>query len=143
MSEARQPRLFERLADAGLRVTKQRVRVLEELAREPHDVTAQELYRRLREGSERIGLATVYRTLGVLAEHGIVDTLSHSPLEACYRLCGEGHHHHLVCSECHRVVELEECGLDEWLAAAVARADFVATEHRVEVVGLCGACRSG
>jgi Fur family transcriptional regulator, ferric uptake regulator len=141
MNAARQPRLFERLADAGLRVTKQRVRVLEELAREPHDVTAQELHRRLRDDGERIGLATVYRTLGALAEHGIVDTLSHNPLEACYRLCGEGHHHHLVCSECHRVVELAECGLEEWLDAAAASADFVATAHRVEVVGVCGSCR--
>ena len=116
--------------------------MLEELAREPHDVTAQELHRRLREGGERIGLATVYRTLGALAEHGIVDTLAHSPLEACYRLCGEGHHHHLVCSECHRVVELAECGLDDWLAAAAAREGFVATAHRVEVVGLCDGCRA-
>ena len=142
MTEARQPRLLERLSDTGLRVTRQRLRVLEELAREPHDVTAQELHRRLREGGERIGLATVYRTLGALAEHGIVDTLAHSPLEACYRLCGEGHHHHLVCSECHRVVELAECGLDEWLAAAAAREGFVATAHRVEVVGLCDGCRA-
>ena len=134
--------MFERLADAGMRVTKQRVRVLEELAREPHDVTAQELHRRLREDGERIGLATVYRTLGALAEHGIVDTLAHNPLEACYRLCGEGHHHHLVCSECHRVVELAECGLDQWLDAAAASADFVATAHRVEVVGVCSSCRT-
>jgi Fur family transcriptional regulator, ferric uptake regulator len=141
MSDPRQPRLLERLSDAGLRVTRQRLRVLEELAREPHDVTAQELHHRLREQGERIGLATVYRTLGALAEHGIVDTLSHNPLEACYRLCGEGHHHHLVCSECHRVVELAECGIDEWLAAAAAQEDFVATAHRVEVVGLCGVCR--
>lgn len=142
MIEARQPRHFERLADAGLRVTRQRLRVLEELAREPHDVTAQELHRRLRASGERIGLATVYRTLGALADHGIVDTLSHSPLEVCYRLCGEGHHHHLVCSGCHRVVELAECGLDDWLTAAAARVGFVPTAHHVEIVGLCDACRA-
>jgi Fur family transcriptional regulator, ferric uptake regulator len=141
VSAARQARLLERLSDTGLRVTRQRLRVLEELAREPHDVTAQELHRRLREQGERIGLATVYRTLGALAEHGIVDTLAHNPLEACYRLCGEGHHHHLVCSECHRVVELAECSLDEWLATAAAREDFVATAHHVEIVGVCGSCR--
>ena len=116
--------------------------MLDELAREPHDITAQELHRRLRVGGERIGLATVYRTLGALAEHGIVDTLSHNPAEACYRLCGEGHHHHLVCSGCHRVVELPECGLDDWLAVAAEREDFVPTAHHVEIVGLCGACRA-
>lgn len=141
MTEPRQPALRDRLSETGLRATTQRLRVLEELAREPSDVTAQELHRRLRAGGERIGLATVYRTLGALAEHGVVDTLSHSPAEACYRLCGEGHHHHLVCSGCHRVVELPECGLDDWLAAAAEREGFVATGHRVEIVGLCGDCR--
>src|SRR5947209_17910181 len=138
MSENRQPaaRLGDRIAATGLRVTRQRLRVLEELTREPHDVNAQDLYRRLRDAGEKIGLATVYRTLGSLAEHGVVDTLAHSPGETCYRLCSEGHHHHLVCSECHRVVELDECGLEDWLAAAAAKENFVPTAHRVEVVGV-------
>jgi Fur family ferric uptake transcriptional regulator len=141
VTETRQPALDERIAATGLRVTRQRLRVLEELAREPHDLTAQDLYRRLRDGGERIGLATVYRTLGSLVEHGVVDTLAHSPGETCYRLCSDAHHHHLVCSKCHRVVELGECGLEAWLAEAAAREDFVATEHRLEIVGVCAGCR--
>ena len=143
MSEIRQPRveLDKRIAATGLRVTRQRVRVLEELAREPHDLTAQDLYRRLRDDGEKIGLATVYRTLGSLVEHGVVDTLAHSRGETCYRLCSDAHHHHLVCSECHRVVELGECGIEPWLAAAAAREDFVPTSHHVEIVGVCASCR--
>jgi Fur family ferric uptake transcriptional regulator len=141
VSETRQPALGERIAGTGLKVTRQRLRVLEELSREPHDVNAQDLYRRLRDAGEKIGLATVYRTLGSLAEHGVVDTLSHSPGETCYRFCSDGHHHHLVCSECHRVVELGECGIEGWLAEVAAAQDFVPTGHRVEVVGVCGACR--
>ncbi|HYZ78769.1 MAG TPA: Fur family transcriptional regulator [Gaiellaceae bacterium] len=143
MTETRQPGLGlgERIAATGLRVTRQRLRVLEELAREPHDLTAQDLYRRLRDAGERIGLATVYRTLGSLVEHGVVDTLAHSPAETCYRLCSDAHHHHLVCSECHRVVELGECGIEAWLAEAAAREDFVPTEHRIEIVGVCAGCR--
>jgi Fur family ferric uptake transcriptional regulator len=115
--------------------------VLEELAREPHDLTAQDLYRRLRDAGEKIGLATVYRTLGSLVEHGVVDTLAHSPGETCYRLCSDAHHHHLVCSECHRVVELGECGLESWLAEAAASVGFIPTSHRVEIVGVCAGCR--
>lgn len=143
MTKTRQtPRgLDERIAATGLRVTRQRLRVLDELAREPHDLTAQDLYRRLRDDGEKIGLATVYRTLGSLVEHGVVDTLAHSPGETCYRLCSDAHHHHLVCSECHRVVELGECGIEPWLEAAAAREDFVPTGHRLEIVGVCAACR--
>jgi Fur family transcriptional regulator, ferric uptake regulator len=144
VTAARQVRpadLRKRLLGAGIRPTRQRLRVLEELAQEPHDATAQQLYRRLRDGGERIGLATVYRTLGMLAEHGVVDTLAHSAGESCYRVCGDEHHHHLVCTGCHRVVELTDCGLDDWLERVAAATDFTPTAHQVEVAGLCADCR--
>ena len=141
MSRGQERALFERLLGTGVRPTKQRLLVLETLAAEPHDATAQEIHARLRERGEKVGLATVYRALAVLKERDVVDELAHRTGESCYRLCSPGHHHHLVCSECHRVVELAECGLDEWLAAAAAREGFVATAHRVEVVGLCDGCR--
>ena len=131
----------ELLARASLRPTRQRLRILEELAREPHDVTAQQLHRRLVDQDERIGLATVYRTLTALAEQGVVDGLAHRPNETCYRLCGDAHHHHLVCTSCHRVLELEGCRMDEWVDDAAAAVDFLPTEHRLEVLGLCGSCR--
>ena len=129
------------LRERGLRPTRQRIAVLAELMDERDDVTAQELHERFRARGEPLGLATVYRTLGVLAEAGAIDALSHHPAELCYRWCGGEHHHHLVCSGCHRVVELGECGLDEWLERASAAHGFVATGHRLEVAGLCAACR--
>jgi Fur family ferric uptake transcriptional regulator len=125
----------------GVRPTRQRVSVVAELRAEQDDVTAQELHARLRKGGERLGLATVYRTLTRLADEGVIDVLSHHPGELCYRWCGEEHHHHLTCSRCHRVVELGECELDGWLDQLSARHGFVATGHRLEVAGLCAGCR--
>jgi Fur family ferric uptake transcriptional regulator len=46
-----------------------------------------------------------------------------------------------VCSSCHRVVEVEQCGLGNWLDTVTAQHGFVATDHRVEITGLCRACR--
>ena len=132
---------IELLSDAGVRPTRQRVRVLDELMSERDDVTAQQLHDRLRSRGEKLGLATVYRTLGLLAEAGVIDALSHRPGELCYRLCGPGHHHHLVCSSCHRVVELADCELDPWLERISEAHGFVTTGHRLEVSGLCAACR--
>ena len=129
------------LAEKGLRVTKQRLEVLAELARERDDVTAQALWRRLRERDSRTGLATVYRTLALLSEKGVIDALSHHGTELCYRLCSETHHHHITCSSCHRVVEVEQCGLGSWLDEVSSRHGFVATDHRVEITGLCASCR--
>jgi Fur family transcriptional regulator, ferric uptake regulator len=128
------------LADLGLRATPQRLWVLEELADEPNGATAQEIHDRLRARGLRIGLATVYRTLAVLAEHGVVDTLAHRPGEACYRLCGADHHHHLVCTNCNRVVELGECDLEPWLDQLGAAHGFRVTAHSVEVSGVCAGC---
>jgi Fur family ferric uptake transcriptional regulator len=129
------------LVRQGVRITRQRLEVLVELSRERDDITAQELWRRLRERDSQTGLATVYRTLSLLADKGVVDTLSHHGTELCYRLCTELHHHHLVCSSCHRVVEVEQCGLGSWLDTVTAQHGFVATDHRVEITGLCAACR--
>jgi Fur family ferric uptake transcriptional regulator len=131
-----------RLAEASVRPTRQRLLVLETLAREPHDATAQEIYARLRRSGEPVGLATVYRTLALLSEHDVVDEFAHRPGETCYRVCGEGHHHHLVCARCHGIAELEGCELDEWLVKAAREHGFQPTAHTLEVVGLCAACQA-
>jgi Fur family transcriptional regulator, ferric uptake regulator len=130
------------LAAVGVRPTRQRLAVAEELMGERDDVTAQELHARLRERGERLGLATVYRTLGLLAKAGAVDQLSHRPGELCYRWCGDEHHHHLVCDRCHRVVELADCDLDGWLERLSAEHGFVPTGHRLDVTGVCAGCRA-
>src|SRR4051812_35626166 len=85
------------LASKGVRLTRQRLEGPAELARERDDVTAQTLWRRLREHGSTTGLATVYRTLAVLSERGVIDALSHHGTELCYRLCSAAHHHHLTC----------------------------------------------
>jgi Fur family transcriptional regulator, ferric uptake regulator len=129
------------LLERGIRPTPRRLAVLDVLAAEPNDATAQQIHAELGRRGHGTGLATVYRTLGLLNERGVVDALMHSPGETCYRLCGEEHHHHLVCSECHRVVELRECDLEVWLERASASHGFVATSHRLEATGVCSACR--
>ena len=131
-----------RLARAGLRTTRQRLLLLETLAAEPNDATAQEIYSRLRVSGEPVGLATVYRTLALLSEHGVVDEFAHGPGETCYRLCGEGHHHHLVCARCHGVAELEGCEVDGWLEKAARGHGFTPTGHTLEVTGFCAACQA-
>jgi Fur family ferric uptake transcriptional regulator len=134
--------LMDRLLGIGMRPTRQRMLVLETLAAEPHDATAQEIHARLRERGERVGLATVYRALSALKAREVVDELSHRSGESCYRLCSPGHHHHLVCSRCHRVDELEDCEVDAWVAKASRTHGFRPASHTLEVVGVCAGCRA-
>ena len=137
---ARDPRAV--LERSGLRVTRQRLLVLEALAGEPHDATAQQIHERLRGAGERVGLATVYRTLGSLRDAGAIDALSHHRGETCFRLCSDAHHHHLLCSECHRVIELADCDLQDWLDEVAAAHGFVASDHQLEITGVCASCRA-
>jgi Fur family ferric uptake transcriptional regulator len=129
-----------RLREAGIRPTRQRVAVLSTLA-ERDDATAQQLHQLLRARGSAAGLATVYRTLALLAEAGVIDTLTHHPGEACYRVCGDGHHHHLVCTSCHRVVEIADCVPEEWLERLAGEHGFALTGHAVELSGVCSDCR--
>jgi Fur family ferric uptake transcriptional regulator len=139
VTAARQAGAF--LASRGIRETPQRVLVVEELANETNDATAMQLYDRLRKRGMNIGLATVYRTLMLLHEQGAVDTMAHHAGEICYRLCTDTHHHHLMCTGCHRVVELHDCDLDSWVKRSARQHGFTATSHQVEIVGLCADCR--
>jgi Fur family transcriptional regulator, ferric uptake regulator len=142
MTDASQLEPTELLRRSGLRPTRQRLAVLSVLAAERNDATAQEIHASLASRGDRVGLATVYRTLAALADGGAVDALSHHPGEVCYRLCSPGHHHHLVCEECHRVVELADCDLDTWLAARASDHGFTVSGHSVEVTGTCADCRA-
>jgi Fur family ferric uptake transcriptional regulator len=131
----------QQLRRAGIRPTRGRVAVLDELSRERDDATAQAIHRRLTARRKGVGLATVYRALHELSAAGLIDALSHGGAETCYRLCGAGHHHHLVCSKCHRVVELTECRLGQWLGRSGEAEGFIVTGHTLEAVGLCATCR--
>lgn len=132
----------ELLATHGIRVTGQRVTVLDAMLHEPNDVTAQVLHDRLHAHHPTLGIATVYRTLNALADAGVLDRLHHAHGSTCFRYCGPGHHHHLTCRQCHAVVELRECELGAWAAEIGARHGFTGVQHAVELEGTCEACAS-
>lgn len=131
----------EELRRHGLRATPQRMLLLSALMETHDDTTAQALHERLRPANPSLGLATVYRTLGVLAGAGVVDAMQHGH-GTCYRRCAPGHHHHLTCTRCHRVVELHDCRVGEWAERVGAESGFVEIRHSVELTGVCGSCRT-
>lgn len=123
-----------------VRTTRQRTAVAAALADCDEFRSAQDLHALLRSRGEAIGLTTVYRTLQALADAGVVDALRQADGETVYRRCSTGHHHHLVCRECGRTVEVEGPAVEAW-ADTVARAHgYHDVEHTVEVFGTCSEC---
>lgn len=131
------PRAF---AEGRRRDTRQRRALREHLAVSEAFVSAQQLHDDLRARGDKIGLATIYRTLQVMSEAGEVDTVRTVDGETLYRKCGPRHHHHLLCRNCGLTVELDGPGVERWAAKAADVNGFTDVQHVVELFGLCGQC---
>jgi Fur family ferric uptake transcriptional regulator len=102
--------------------------------------SAQEIHAKLRDQGDRVGLATVYRTLQALADAGEIDVMRMPGGEHLYRRCSEGHHHHLVCRQCGRTVEIEGPAVEHWADRVAQQHGYVEISHTLEIFGTCGAC---
>jgi Fur family ferric uptake transcriptional regulator len=124
------------------RSTRQAAAVREALARRDGFTSAQDLHAELRGSGATVGLTTVYRHLQSLADAGAVDVLRTPDGESVYRICGTGHHHHLVCRTCGRTVEVEGREVERWTRQVAEAEGFVDVDHTVEIVGTCATCVS-
>lgn len=122
------------------RHTRQRAALATALESTTQFLSAQELHTRLTEAGTKVGLATVYRNLQAMAADGEVDVLRTDDGECVYRACSSGHHHHLVCRECGRSVEVAGPVVERWAAAMGSEHGFTDVTHSVEIFGRCPAC---
>ena len=135
------------LKEKGLKVTAQRMLVLEIMANHPGEhLTAEEIFDLARQNYPEIGLATVYRALQVMVELHIIDKLKLDDGFARYELGRElgsekHHHHHAICMGCKTVFSLEEDLLDDLEQDLMKRYGFEVTDHEVKLYGYCQACR--
>ncbi len=134
--------MTESAARPRQRTTRQRVAVAELLADAGEFRSAQEIHAALRAKGASVGLATVYRNLGHMAELGELDTLVRDDGETLYRRCSDVHHHHLVCRECGHTVEIVGPDVERWAGAVAAEHGFSAVSHQLELFGLCARCRA-
>jgi Fur family ferric uptake transcriptional regulator len=133
--------LLEHLAERGYRMTGPRRQIVAMLA-ERGSTTAQDVYDSLRATGSGIGRATVFRTLELLSQLGILERV-HLP-DGChtYVLTQPGHHHHLICSDCGTVLEFSDCQLEAALDVLAKKTAFRIDGHWLEVFGLCEGCQT-
>lgn len=104
-------------------------------------VSAQQLHLVLKNHGSSIGLATVYRALNDLVSQGEADSLQSMEGEFVFRACGEGHHHHLICRNCGKTVEIEAERVETWADQVAAAHGFSDPSHTVDIFGTCGPCQ--
>ena len=125
------------------RTTRQRTAVADLLGRTDGFRSAQELHELLRREGASVGLTTVYRHVQALADAGEVDVLRHEDGEAVYRRCASStHHHHLVCRDCGRSVEIEGPAVETWTQSVAADNGFTEIQHTLEIFGTCADCHT-
>jgi Fe2+ or Zn2+ uptake regulation protein len=129
-----------RLKAAGKPVTPQRKLVVDILSQARGHLDASEIYQRGRRRDARLSLATVYRTLNVLKEIGVVRELHLDDEHHHYELDRPDKHSHLVCLGCGRVIEVDSAAFAEAAQAAGEAYGFAVSSTQVELTGYCAAC---
>jgi Fe2+ or Zn2+ uptake regulation protein len=105
------------------------------------DFTVEKLWRELRRTNVHLGRATVFRAVEMLASQGLLNRIDFPDGSHTYRVCSEGHHHHITCVECHRVMDIDICPPLEQLDFIGRQTDFIIEGHSLTVFGTCANCR--
>ncbi|NJD11537.1 MAG: transcriptional repressor [Gemmatimonadetes bacterium] len=137
--------LFRRyLREQGLPVTQQREAIAEVVFNSPEHLSVEDIEKKLRERGERIGKATIYRTLETLVRSGLVE--EHDFGEGFKRyehLFGQKPvREHLICTECGKVVDMHSTELHRVQDEAARQQGFLPARYRLQIYGLCADCRA-
>lgn len=136
--------LFRRyLRQQGLPVTQQREVVADVVFNSREHLSVEEIEARLKDRGERIGKATIYRTMEILVRSGLVEDHDFGDGFKRYEHLF-GHqpvHEHLVCTSCRSVVEFQRPEIERIQDEVAAQHGFLPTRHRLEIYGLCADCQ--
>jgi len=139
-------RLTERKVAAILRqhsykLTPQRRVVIQAIASNQDHLTPTAIYERVHQHHPSIGFVTIYRTRELLAQLGLICELHAGGSCRSYTISAPGHHHHLICSNCSRVIDFTGCELGKVEQDLSSKTGFRIEGHLLEFIGLCQACQ--
>jgi Fur family ferric uptake transcriptional regulator len=126
----------------GLRSTEQRRVIIDTFFGATEHITIDTLLREVRAVDSRVGYATVYRTMKLLTESGVVQEHKFGDGFTRYELSDDdAHHDHLICMECGKITEFEEDAIEELQAKIAKRHGFLVRAHKHEMYGVCSDCQ--
>lgn len=137
----------EILKSHGLKVTNQRVILLEALSKHKGEhLTPEEIYEIVKEEHPEIGLATVYRTIQLLCQLELVEKVVLVDGIVRYEMTERDrgsahHHHHIICLDCGNVESFEDDLLENLESAIAKKTGFEVVNHEVKFYGYCNKCK--
>lgn len=132
------------LRGRGLRFTPERRAILAEVLVRAGHFDPEELYVSLRGKERRVSRASVYRTLPLMVEAGIVERVERTDKHAHYeRTLGKEHHDHMLCVACGRVIEFYSGPIEDLQDEVCRKHRFEGISHTLEITGYCAKCARG
>ena len=129
------------LSRQGYKLTRQRKAVVEVVAHTRTRLSAAEVYARAQHGCPDLGLTTVYRTLEILEQLGVIRRVHLDDGCEGFAVAAAEHGHHLICSCCQETIEFEDCNMNALLQRVAEQTGFTIQQHWLELVGLCPECQ--
>jgi len=126
----------------GLKHSRQRERIADAFFAMDGHVTVEEVVARARRDDPRVSLATVYRTMKLLADSGLATARQFGDGQTRYEAAeGRGHHDHLICTGCGAIVEFSNDRIESLQTLVARRHGFDVENHKLELYGRCQRCR--
>lgn len=126
----------------GYKITPQRRTIISEIMNTREHLTPAAIHDRVKIDYPGIGLVTIYRTLEILEELGFIcETHAGHSCHSYLLRRPSGHHHHLICSDCGKVVDFTDCDLKDLENRLREKSGFKITGHLLEFLGQCQQCR--
>lgn len=130
------------MGERGLKSTRQRNQIIETFFGMSGHLSVEEVWARVREDDPRVSVATVYRTMKLLAESGLAHARNFGDGQTRYEAAvGREHHDHLICTRCGTIIEFENDQIERMQDAVARRHGFKVTSHKMELYGLCKSCQ--
>jgi Fur family ferric uptake transcriptional regulator len=134
------PRL-QRLRDAGFKITNARAIVIQVMEDAGGHLTSAQVVEEVARRDPAVGRASVFRTLDLLSRLSLIrPTFVDGSGAPVFVLLPGGHHHHIVCTGCGKVIEFHDCGLDLLTAELERESGVRISGHLLEFYGTCEAC---
>jgi Fur family ferric uptake transcriptional regulator len=136
-------RILDRyMAERGLKSTRQRSLIIDIFFGMHGHLSVEEVWARVRQDDPRVSVATVYRTMKLLAESGLAHARNFGDGQTRYEpAVGREHHDHLICTRCGTIIEFENDQIERMQEAVARRHGFKVTSHKMELYGLCKSCQ--
>ncbi len=129
------------LSKKGLKLTKERDEILNEVLKIKGHFDSDELFLRLKARGSKVSRASVYRTIPLLVENGFIEEVERVDRHAHYeRVAGNQHHDHMICMKCSKVIEFYSPELEMLQEKICENERFKGIRHSLEILGYCKDC---